>query len=216
MPTRESDHPIEMSYLLSGAAGLPTPTRCHSHRLDRSCSRFWLDQVKMTKDLFWNGMTQVVCRCGDLIRERNVGSRDRSRHECRALISLCTCEFRGFVIEQRDANILVRHLGFGHNGFCCWLESRMRWLVGDVTSSCMSEPCSSNPRPQVEDGEREKPPPKRKEKKEEGRKRKGKERKEEYSLAVLFTMVPRRDALSSLSIVVVLVDDPGASGKENR
>jgi hypothetical protein len=123
-------------------------------------------------------------------------------------------KFRGFVIEQHDANILARHLGFGHKDFCCWLESRMRWLVGDVTSSCMSEPCSSNRRPQVEDREREKSPPqKERKRKKREEKEKGKGRKEEYSLAVLFTMVP---ALSNLSIVVVLVDDPGASGKEDR
>ena len=90
----------------------------------------------------------------------------------------------------------------------------MRWLVGDVASSCMSEPCSSNRRPQVEDREREKSPPqKERKRKKREEKEKGKGRKEEYSLAVLFTMVP---ALSNLSIVVVLVDDPGASGKEDR
>jgi hypothetical protein len=66
-----------------------------------------------------------------------------------------------------------------------------------------------------EDGGRRKlPPPTQKERKEKERKRKGRERKNIHWLAV-FTMGSQRGGLSNLSIEFV-VDDPGASGKEDR
>ena len=58
------------------------------------------------------------------------------------------------------------------------------------------------------------PPPTQKERKEKERKRKGRERKNIHWLAV-FTMGSQRGGLSNLSIEFV-VDDPGASGKEDR